>query len=56
LAIGKAGNHRTQTLRAFSHAEIDAILSKVPQTFLLRVNRLTSARAALRALAKTLLL
>ena len=30
LAFGKAGNHRTQTLRAFSHAEMDAILSKVP--------------------------
>jgi uncharacterized protein with GYD domain len=30
LAFGKAGNHRTQTLRAFSQAEVDAILSKVP--------------------------
>jgi uncharacterized protein with GYD domain len=30
LAIGKGGNDRTQTLRAFSRAEMDAILSKVP--------------------------
>lgn len=30
LAFGQAGNQRTQTLRAFSHAEMDAILSKVP--------------------------
>ena len=30
LAFGKAGNHRTQTLRAFSQAEMDVILSKVP--------------------------
>jgi uncharacterized protein with GYD domain len=29
LAFGKAGNHRTQTLRAFSQADMDAILSKV---------------------------
>jgi uncharacterized protein with GYD domain len=30
LAFGKAGNHRTQTLRAFSRADMDTILSKVP--------------------------
>jgi uncharacterized protein with GYD domain len=29
LAFGKAGNHRTQTLRAFSQAEMDAILTKI---------------------------
>lgn len=29
LALGKAGNVRTQTLRAFSRAEMDAILGKV---------------------------
>jgi uncharacterized protein with GYD domain len=29
LSIGKAGNVRTQTLRAFSQAEIGPILSKV---------------------------
>jgi uncharacterized protein with GYD domain len=30
LEFGKAGNHRTQSLRAFSRAEMDEILSKVP--------------------------
>jgi uncharacterized protein with GYD domain len=29
LALGKSGNVRTQTLRAFSQANMDAILSKV---------------------------
>jgi uncharacterized protein with GYD domain len=29
LGLGKAGNVRTQTLRAFSQAEMEAILSKV---------------------------
>ena len=29
LTLGKAGNVRTQTLRAFSRAEIDGILGKV---------------------------
>ena len=29
LALGKAGNLRTQTLRAFSRAEIETILKKV---------------------------
>ena len=29
LALGKSGNVRTQTLRAFSQAEMSAILSKV---------------------------
>jgi uncharacterized protein with GYD domain len=29
LALGKAGNVRTQTLRAFSRADMDAILGKV---------------------------
>ena len=29
LALGKSGNVRTQTLRAFPRAEMDAILSKV---------------------------
>jgi len=29
LAIGKAGNVRTQTMRAFSAAEMDKILAKV---------------------------
>lgn len=30
LAIGSAGNVRTQTLRAFESAEMDAILKKLP--------------------------
>jgi uncharacterized protein with GYD domain len=30
LGLGKAGNLRTQTFRAFSQAEMDAILNKVP--------------------------
>lgn len=30
LAIGMGGNVRTQTLRAFSKSEMDAILSKLP--------------------------
>ena len=30
LALGKLGNVRTQTLRAFSQSEMDAILSKLP--------------------------
>jgi len=29
LALGKSGNVRTQTLRAFSQADMDGILSKV---------------------------
>ena len=29
LALGKSGNVRTQTLRAFPQAEMDAILAKV---------------------------
>jgi uncharacterized protein with GYD domain len=29
LTLGKAGNVRTQTLRAFSRADMDAILGKV---------------------------
>lgn len=29
LALGKSGNVRTQTLRAFSQADMEAILSKV---------------------------
>lgn len=29
LALGKSGNVRTQTLRAFSRADMDAILGKV---------------------------
>jgi uncharacterized protein with GYD domain len=29
LALGKSGNVRTQTLRAFSQGDMDAILSKV---------------------------
>jgi uncharacterized protein with GYD domain len=29
LALGKSGNVRTQTLRAFSQANMDAILGKV---------------------------
>jgi hypothetical protein len=29
LEFGKAGNHRTQTLRAFSQTEMGAILNKV---------------------------
>jgi len=29
LALGKSGNVRTQTLRAFSHADMDAILGNV---------------------------
>jgi uncharacterized protein with GYD domain len=29
LALGKSGNVRTQTLRAFSQADMDAILAKV---------------------------
>jgi uncharacterized protein with GYD domain len=29
LSLGKTGNVRTQTLRAFSQAEMEAILSKV---------------------------
>ena len=29
LTLGKAGNVRTQTLRAFSQAEMDAILGRV---------------------------
>jgi uncharacterized protein with GYD domain len=29
MSIGKAGNIRTETLRAFTKAEIEAILSKV---------------------------
>jgi uncharacterized protein with GYD domain len=29
LEFGKAGNHRTQTLRAFSQAEMGAVLNKV---------------------------
>ncbi len=29
LALGKSGNVRTQTLKAFSKAEMDAILGKV---------------------------
>lgn len=29
LALGKLGNVRTQTLRAFSQAEMDAVLGKV---------------------------
>ena len=30
MAIGAAGNIRTQTLRAFDSAEMDAILGKMP--------------------------
>ena len=30
LSLGKLGNVRTQTLRAFSQAEMDAVLNKVP--------------------------
>ncbi|MEF9387305.1 GYD domain-containing protein [Ralstonia solanacearum species complex bacterium KE056] len=30
LALGAAGNVRSQTLRAFSASEMDAILSKMP--------------------------
>ena len=29
LEFGKAGNHRTQTLRAFSQTEMGAVLNKV---------------------------
>ena len=29
LSVGKAGNVRTQTLRAFSQADMGAVLSKV---------------------------
>jgi uncharacterized protein with GYD domain len=29
LALGKSGNVRTQTMRAFSQADMDAILAKV---------------------------